>query len=425
MRESTRRAAQIAQVLTRHGFGYLVDVAGLAHLVRRHEPDTAPGPEHLRRALEELGPTFVKLGQLLSTRADLVPPSYEAELTRLQDSAPPVPFARIVRSVEDALRRPIDEAFARFDRVPLAAASIGQVHAAALPDGSEVAVKVRRPDIIGEVDEDLELLGRLASFAQRRWRLADRYDPMGLAREFEATLRCELDYEHEGRNADRIRAELAEDSGVHVPRVYWDRTTTKVLTLERVAGRKITDVAGLVADGVDRPAVARRFCEMYLQMVFVSGFFHADPHPGNVFVQPDGALALVDYGMVGEVDDDTRRALGGVLIALALGDADGLAAAMADLGVAPPSSDAAALRDDLAEFMATYRHLSLQELQVRAILGDMLAVVRRHRLRLPHQLALLLKTVTTCEGVAQQVDAGFELLPVLLPYASKLQQTGD
>lgn len=424
MRESTRRAAHIARVLTRHGLGYLVDVTGLEHLVRGHPHDTPPGPEHLRIALEELGPTFMKLGQLLSTRSDLIPPAYEAELTRLQDGASPVPFPQIARSVERALRRPIDEAFSRFETVPLASASIGQVHAAALPDGTDVAVKVRRPHIVRQIDEDLELLQRVARVAQRRWPLADRYDPVGLAREFEATLRAELDYEREGANADRIRAELTGEANVHVPRVHWDHTTTEVLTLELVKGRKITDVDGIAADGVNRTAVARTFCDMYLQMVFVSGFFHADPHPGNVFVQSDGKLALVDYGMVGRVDDAIGHALGAVLIALAVGDADGLAAAMATLGVAPPSSDATVLRDDLADFMATYRHATLQELQIRVILGDMLAVVRRHHLRFPHQLALLMKTVTMCEGVAQRLDPTFELLPLLMPYAAMLQQSG-
>lgn len=421
MRESTKRAAHIARVLTRHGLAYLVDVTGLEHLVRGHAHEAPPGPEHLRRALEELGPTFVKLGQILSTRADLIPPAFEAELARLQDAAPPVPFPLIARSVATALGRPLEEAYARFDAQPLAAASIGQVHAATLPDGAEVAVKVRRPDIIDQVDEDLELLRRLARVAQRRWPLAQRYDPLGLAMEFETTLRGELDYEREGANADRIRAELDRDDSVHVPLVHWDHTTTEVLTLERIEGRKITDVEGLAADGVDRTRVARIFCEMYLKMVFVTGFFHADPHPGNVFVRADGTLGLVDYGMVGQVDDATRRALGAVLIALAVADADRLAGAMADLGVAPPGGDANALRDDLAEFMATYRHLTLEELQIRVILGDMLAVVRRHHLRLPHELALLLKTVTICEGVAQQLDPGFELLPLLIPYASMLQ----
>jgi ubiquinone biosynthesis protein len=423
VRDSTRRAARIARILTRHGLGYLVDVVGLEHLVRPHDHrDAHAGPAHLRLALEELGPTFVKLGQLLSTRPDLVPPAYEAELTRLQDSMPPAPYPDVARSVTSALQRPVTEAFATFEREPLAAASIGQVHAATLPDGTPVAVKVRRPRIVGEVDQDLELLGRLAAVAQRRWPLAARYDPVGLAGEFARTLHGELDYHREGTSADRIRAELRANERVHVPTVHWDHCAVDVLTLERVGGRKITDVDALDADGVDRRGVARDFCDMYLQMVFVHGFFHADPHPGNVFVQPDGTIALVDYGMVGHVDDATRRSLGQVLVALVGADADGLAAAMADLGVAPPTDDVSALRDDLAEFMATYRTVALADLQIRVLLGDMLAVIRRHHLALPHQLALLLKTVTTAEGVAQQLDPSFELLPLLVPYAAALGQ---
>ncbi|HEY7135966.1 MAG TPA: AarF/ABC1/UbiB kinase family protein [Acidimicrobiia bacterium] len=423
MRDSTRRAARIARILTRHGLEYLVDVVGLEHLVRPHDhQDAKAGPAHLRSALEELGPTFVKLGQLLSTRPDLIPPAYEAELTVLQDSMPPAPWNDVARTLKRALGRPVTDAFATFEREPLAAASIGQVHAATLTDGTPVAVKVRRPHIVAQVDQDLELLDRLATVAQRRWSLAARYDPVGLAHEFARTLHGELDYHREGTSADRIRTELRANDRVHVPLVHWDHCATDVLTLERVGGRKITDLEGLDADGVNRTRVARDFCDMYLQMVFVHGFFHADPHPGNVFVQTDGTIALVDYGMVGHVEDDTRHALGRVLVALVGADADGLAAAMADLGVAPPSDDVTALRDDLAEFMGTYRTATLADLQVRVLLGDMLAVIRRHHLTLPHQLALLLKTVTTAEGVAQQLDPSFELLPLLVPYAAALEQ---
>ncbi len=420
----TKRAARIARVLARHGLGYLVDVVGLEHLVRRHDHTDAEtaGPEHLREALEDLGPTFVKLGQLLSTRADLVPPAYENELTRLQDAAPPVAYTTVARTVKRALGRPVDQAFASFEREPIAAASIGQVHGAVLHDGARVAVKVRRPRITDIVDEDLDLITRLAEVAQRRWSLAARYDPVGLAQEFATTLRGELDYRREGESADHIRRELASTGLVHVPVVHWDHTTTEVLTLERIDGRKITDVDGLDADGIDRAAVARRFCDVYLQMVFVHGFFHADPHPGNVFVEPDGTVALVDYGMVGRVGTSTRQSLGKVLVALVGMDADALAAAMAELGVAPSADDARPLRDDLAEFLVNYGDKPLAELEIRSLLGDMLAVVRRHHLRLPHELALLLKTVMTCEGVAEQLDPGFELLPLLVPYASTLQQ---
>ena len=424
MRDTTRRAAQIARVLARHGLGYLVDAVGLEHLVRRHDHATteAAGPEHLREALEELGPTFVKLGQLLSTRSDLVPPAYEAELTRLQDAAPPVAYTTVAKTVKRALGHTVDEAFASFDRTPIAAASIGQVHGAVLHDGSRVAVKVRRPHITETVDEDLELIARLADVAQRRWALAARYDPVGLADEFATTLGRELDYRREGESADHIRREFAGSDQVHVPVVHWDHSTTELLTLERIDGRKITDVEGLDADGIDRADVARRFCDVYLQMVFVHGFFHADPHPGNVFVEADGTVALVDYGMVGRVAAGTRESLGKVLVALVGMDADALATAMADLGVAPSTEDAGPLRDDLAEFLGNYGDRPVAELEIRALLGDMLAVVRRHHLRLPHELALLLKTVMTCEGVAQQLDPGFELLPMLVPYASTLQQ---
>lgn len=425
---STHRAREVALVLLRHGLDSLLDLVDLRVLlpgIHHAPPGTLrAGPAHLRRAFEELGPTFMKLGQVLSTRPDLVPPDYEAELARLQDAAPTVPPREIAAAVESALGRPLRETFARFELVPIAAASIGQVHAATLPDGSDVVVKVRRPGVIDQVNIDLDLLNRLADIAARRSAHAARYDPVGLAHEFGATLLGELDYIREGRNAEVVAAGFDDDDRVHVPRVFWDYTRVDVITEERVRGIKIDDLQTLDASGVDRATVARTFADAYLSMVFVRGFFHADPHPGNVFVESAQRIGFVDFGMVGSVAPQASRGLGHILLALVTRDAARMAEGLLRLGIACEGVDRSGLERDLARFLDRYTRTPLEQLRIGPLLSDLMSVVRSHRLRLPTDLALLLKTVMMCEGVAAQLDPGFELVPMLVPYANRLLLDG-
>ena len=399
----------------------LFDLRKLLPGARESHPEVRhPGPEHLRLAFEELGPTFIKLGQVLSTRADLVPPEYESALAVLQDAAPSVPTADLVSAVESALGQPLRQTFSVFAAVPIAAASIGQVHAATLPDGTEVVVKVRRPGVVEQVAVDLELLNRLAEVASRRSSIARRYDPVGLAREFGATLQAELDYLREGRNADLVAASFAEDGRVHVPRVLWDLTRDGVITEERIRGIKIDDLSALVAAGLDRAKIARTLADAYLSMVFEHRFFHADPHPGNVFAEMNGRVAFVDFGMVGSVTTRTGHGLGTMLLALVATDPAKMADGLLRLGIASDEVDRTIFERDLARFLEQYARLPLEELHLVPLIADVMTVVRAHRLRLPSDLALLLKTVMMCEGVAAQLDPTFQLIPHLLPYAARL-----
>ena len=384
-------------------------------------PPEPRGAVELRRALTDLGPAYVKLGQLLSTRGDLIPEGYAHELSKLQAQVPPVPFAQVRATIEDELHRSIDDAFPRFDRVPLAAASIGQVHRAELPDGADVVVKVRRPDVARLVEADLHLFERLAQvIALLSDRTRDRMDPEGLAQEFATTLRRECDYLVEASVADRL-AELfgAGDQPVHIPRIHHERTTSGVLTMDRVQGIRLDDVDALRAAGIDPAVVAERFADAFMSMVFTFGLFHGDPHPGNVFVQPDGSLALIDFGKHGEIDAHLRAGLGRVLASLLGGDLNGLVGALEDLKVAGGDQDRAALRADLAVLVDRYADAPLGEMQIGQVFGEVLAVVRRHRLRLPPDLMLLLATVVMCEGVALTLDPDFQLQPVLLRWAAQ------
>lgn len=377
-------------------------------------------PLHLRLALEELGTTFIKLGQILSTRADLLPPEYLVELQKLQDSAPPVAFEEIEQALVTELGQSIETHFAEFDPEPLAAASIGQAHAATLWDGTEVIVKVRRPGVVEQVDEDLEILRELAATATRHWDFADRHDLTGLVEEFSQTLRSELDYIREGHNAERFAANFADDPYVHVPRIFWEATTSRVLTLERIRGIKINDLEALDKQGTNRRWLAQYATNVVLKMVCEDGFFHGDPHPGNFFIEPNGVIGLIDFGMVGVLDERTQDLLADLLISISNRDADRLVDVFMELGVTRKRIDRAQFRRDIERLLSKYLGLPLGELKVSALLNDVYAVMRQHHLHLPPNLALLLKTVIMIEGLGVNLDPGFQFTKSLAPYTERL-----
>ncbi len=422
-----RRYRRIAEVLTRHGLRWLLDAGGLERFrPLRFEPGEGAGDEsrtsaeRIRLALEELGATFIKLGQFLSTRADLLPPEYQTELAKLQDSAPPFDSKTAKEMIEAELGQPVDSLFAIFDLEPLAAASIGQAHAATLRDGSEVVVKVRRPGVVEQIEEDLEILQNLASAMSRHWEFASLYDIEGLAQEFAQTLRSELNYLQEARNADNFARNFAGDPKVHIPRVYWEMTTSRALTLERIRGVKVNDLDSLDANGIDRHALAERGTEAILKMIFEDGFFHADLHPGNFFIEPDGRFGLIDFGMVGALDEKLQEQLAGVALALAGADYDQLVDALLEMGLATSRVDRDRLRRDLEYLISPYYGRPLGEITMTPLLNDALAVVRRHRMRLPSNLALLLKTIIMTEGLGARLDPSFRLLSVIEPYTNRL-----
>ncbi|MDQ2897380.1 MAG: AarF/ABC1/UbiB kinase family protein [Actinomycetota bacterium] len=423
-----QRYREIAETLSRHGMGYVVDMLGLDqqipfhHGLLGHERRTLPytRPEHVRLALEQLGATFVKLGQILSTRSDLLGPEYQVEFAKLQDSAPPVPGEAICNLIAEELSQGVEEAFATFDAVPLAAASIGQAHAATRHDGIEVVVKVRRPGVVEQVAVDLEILRNLARHTSRHWQAAADYDIVGLVDEFATTLQGEMDYLREGRNAERFTANFARDPDVHIPRVFWETTTSRVLTLERIHGLKINDMKALDQAGIDRHALAELATRVTAQMVFEDGFFHADPHPGNFFIEPSGRLGIIDFGMVGELDQRLREQLGALLVALARSDPGRVTDAVLALSTAQQSVNRSALREDLAALIARNDGLAISEIALAPLIEDALAIVRRHHLQLPHELALLLKMFVMNEGMAVGLDPGFRPGDVLAPYARRL-----
>jgi ubiquinone biosynthesis protein len=425
MNDRHRREREIAETLARHGLAHLAAACGLDRLVARGRgalgrpaaDEPYASPRNLRLALEELGPTFVKIGQLAATRDDLLGPGFRAELVRLQDGVAPIPPATVREVLEQELAGGTTTAFASFDERPVAAASIGQAHAATLHDGTEVIVKVRRPAAVDEVQQDLEILLNAAAHAARRWEAAARIDVVGLAEEFARMLRAELDYLQEGRNAERFGENFAGQPDVRIPRVFWETTTSRVITLERLRGVKVTDRVGLDAAGVDRHELADRATRVTAKMVFEDGFFHGDPHPGNFYVAPDGGLGIIDFGIVGRLDERVRAELGRLLVGVVRGDAERLASALLALGAATGHVDRAALRDDLSALLARYRDVNLGDISLRAVIAEVMDVLRRHRLRIPRDLALLVKVIAMEEALAAELDPDFRLGAALAPYA--------
>lgn len=420
------RYREVARVLVRHGLGFLVVELGQSRWIPRGEARPARvSPQvtqaaHVRLALEELGPTFIKLGQLLSTRPDVLPPDYIAELSKLQADAPPISSAVVRQLIESELGRTPEELFASFDGEPLASASIGQAHTATMTDGTRVVVKVRRPGVVDRVHEDLEILENVAAQASKRWAWAADYNVVMLADQFARTLRAELDYLKEGQNAETFAANFESSTDIHIPRVFWDTTTSRVLTLERISGVKVDDLDTLNANGIDRSAVIARAVDAIAQMVFVDGFFHADPHPGNLFIETDGRIGLIDFGMVGQISRDDRDHLAMLFIALSQNDADQIGNALIRMAATGRPVDRPELRRDLTHFVALYEGKELGELEIGPLVSRVLAILRHHRLQLPADVVMLLRMLSMVEGMGVRLDPQFRLGVALKPYAVRL-----
>ena len=419
-----RRYGEIIRVLSRHGIGSIVEQLGIGSLIPvnrgvfKRSPDgvAITQAEHVRMALEDLGTTFIKLGQILSTREDLLPPAYIAELSKLRDQVPPVPTPMIRAVIEESLEQPVDTLFASFEDEPLAAASIGQVHAATLHSGERVVVKVQKPGIAAQVDEDLAILQQIARFAQNRAPLAEAYDLVALIDEFGWTLRSELDYQREGRNADQFRANFARNRDIVIPKIYWEMTTSCVITEERIDGIKIDNVAAIDAAGIDRKLLAQRSSRIIFRQIFDHRFYHADPHPGNYVVLPHGRLAMFDFGMVGRVDKVTHDALLSLAAGVVREDAGDIVDSLAMLNVVRHGADRAGLRRDVQHLLDRYLGMTLEEYRFDVVINDVMTIVRRRRLQLPSEMSLLLKTLAMEEGVGRRIDPDLRPVEIAAPY---------
>ena len=413
--------------LMRHGFGYMVEELGLYHLlslprrIMTQEVHTSLTlGERIRRVLEDLGPTFVKLGQLASTRSDLLPEPIIAELVKLQDSVPPFSAETARSIVEQELDQPLDEIFEKFENTPIAAASIGQVHRAVLHGGQSVAVKIQRPGVTRTMNRDLEILQDLSSLAERKLDWAKQYGLTRMVAEFSRSLLAELDYAQEGRNAERIAAQQPEQAKVAIPAIYWDFSSARVLTMEYVEGITLNRREELLERGIKLKKVAQQLVEMMLDQIFIHGFFHADPHPGNVMLLDNGKLALIDFGMVGRLSEEMKDSLSALVIALMRRNTDSMVRAILRLGVIPENADRAALRDDMDRLRESYYDIPFNQVSIGKALNDLFAVARKHRLVIPPDLAMLGKTMLTLEGVVANLDPSFSIVQMAEPFGRQL-----
>lgn len=410
-------------VLRQLGLDYYVRLA--LRLVRRRrieDLERKPGhrAESFRLALQELGPVFIKAGQILSTRPEVLPPEYLAEFRKLQDEVPPFSFEE-VRAIfaQEGLASSIESLVESIDEKPLAAASMSQVHAAKLKDGQEVVFKVQRPGLAKQIDKDLQILQDLAEFLARDEMMADLFDPVGLIQELTRTLRREVDFRLEAQNIDRFELHFRDDENIHVPKVNWELTSRRVLCMERIRGLKISDVTGIRAAGVDPVMIAENGSKAILRMVLVNGFYHADPHPGNVFVMPDGVICFLDYGIVGSVDDVVRDQLVRFLIAAVRRDPDRMIQVAREAGRISKQTDERSLRHDVADFLDHYYEIRLNQLDLNQALNDFLALSHRHHVKFPPDLVLLAKSLVTMESIAKELDPDFKLVDHARPFVAE------
>lgn len=422
------RLQEIVSVLARYGFGDFVSRIGLAEVLQRagrllHPRSNPPPvllttPERVRLALEALGPSFIKLGQILATRVDLFPPEWIAEFSRLQSEVPALRWSQVAPGIEQALGVTIDAAFEQVDPQPLAAGSLAQAHRAWLHDGTPVVLKVRRPDIEDVVEADLRLLARLAELVDARIPDLARFHLPDVVSQFARSLRNELDFVAECRNAERIAANFIGHRQLRIPRVHWEWTRPSLAVQEFLEGIPPRDGDAALATGLDGAALARAGAAIVLKMVLEDGIFHADPHPGNLIFLPDGKIGLIDFGMVGRLSPQRRSEVARLLHGLARQRP----AVVSDVLLSWGGSidvDESALMQDIAVLVDTFRGVALKDLRVGSMLGDITALLREHGLSLPPDLALMIKTFLTLDGVGRQLDPEFDMVSVATPFLER------
>ena len=409
------RVTEIGRVATRHGFGYLLD--------RRRASDTeldADRGRRLREMLDELGPTFVKFGQVLSTRPDVVPPDIVAELRQLQDNVSPVPIEEVERVVREELGLTIEQAFVEFDEQPVAAASIGQVHRATLPNDTHVVVKVQRPNAARQIESDLKLMASAARVARERVRQLDFIDTGELVEEFGRSIRLELDYQQEARNAETFRRNFAADPRIAVPRVWWRYTTGRLLTLDRLEGTHIGDLDLASWEDEARRDLAYTMTDAWMTMIFRHAFFHGDPHPANIMHLEDGRLGLIDFGLAGRLTDLDMARLTRLFVDAATENVGALPRRLSDLGVRYPHDREEELRARLEELYYRYYGSRLSDIDPIEAIREGLTLIYAMNLRLPTRFVILDKAIATLGSVTTEVYPEFNVFEVAKPYAKRL-----
>jgi ubiquinone biosynthesis protein len=425
------RYRQIMAILFKYGFGDLLErlkidqyiEAGLQAISKKRSDrfEKLTRPQRLRMAFEELGPTYIKLGQVLSTRPDLVPADVVSELAKLQDEVPPFPFPDVKAVVEAEFGAPAEELFDELEEQPLASASIGQVHKACLKDGEAVAVKFQRPDIQKVIEVDLEIMLHLATLAERHIKEFEIHRPVKIVEEFARTLEKEIDYRIEATNMERIARQFLDIPHVYIPVVFREFTTSRVLTTELIDGIKISKIQKLEAAGLDKKVLADRLVGLVLKQAFDHGFFHADPHPGNIFVLADNVICLVDFGMMGLVDRATREEFIDLIDSLIHQHEVKTAQVLLNLTDWDEQPDIRALEREVADFMGRHLYKPLKDMEIGKLLQDLIELTIRFRLRIPPDIFLMIKALSAVESVGRTLDPEFDLIAHAAPFIKRVK----
>ena len=423
------RYRQILTVLFKYGFEDMVELLkidqyieiGLQVISRGDRVEKLSRAARVRLAVEELGPTYIKMGQILSTRPDLVPVDFIRELARLQDKVPAFPLAEVTRIVREETGCAVEDLFDEFDPQPLASASIGQVHRARLKDGDDVAVKVQRPGIRKQVEVDLEILLHLATLAERHIEELAHHKPVKIVEEFARSIEKEMDYTLEATSMERVARSFLHDDVVYIPKVFREVTTERVLTSEFVDGIKVSLLDELDARGYDRKLITRRGADILLTQVFEHGFFHADPHPGNLFVLPNNVICLLDFGMMGTVDRSTREAFVELVDAVVRRDEPRTTLVLLKLTLWDEEPDLRRLGKDVADFMGEHLYKPLKDIQIGKLLQHLLELAALHRMRIPPEIFLMMKAISTVEGVGLSLDPNFDMIAHAEPFIKQVK----
>ncbi len=428
---SLKRYRQVLGTLIKYGFGHIVEQLNIDYYLElgkrvvslgtaSRELERLTQAARFRLVLEELGPTFIKLGQLLSTRSDIVSADILQELQKLQDNIPAVPTDQIMAQIHRELGYPVEELFATFEEIPLATASIAQVHRGTLKSGEQIVCKVRRPNIEAIIETDTDIMMGMAYLIEKHLPSGEMYNPVGLVKEFRRSIQRELDFSREGRTTERFAANFTDEETIHIPEVYWDLTGQTVLTLEYVSGIKISHHDELKKAGLDLQIIAKNGADNFLKQVFIYGLFHADPHPGNIHVLPGNVICIFDFGMVGRLDEDLKLHLTELLLCVLHRDVDRLIMQLLYSGELHDESNLRELKRDLTEFIDDYYDILLQDLKVGKLLIDFVEILTEYQIKFPPNLLLLSRALFVMEGLGKQLDPDFNMVEQIKPFAEQI-----
>ncbi len=420
-----KRYRQIMNVLIKYGFGYIVEKAGiiLPKGITRENVDPTGKMTTAQKVvmmLQELGPTFVKLGQVLSTRPDLIPKDYIEELKKLQDNVAPFSFKEVKDQIEEDLGDKTNQVFLSIEEKPLAAASIGQVHRAVLKNGQDVVVKVRRPGIDKIITADLEIMLNLARLIEKHIPEVRIYDPVGKIEEFSDAMHKELDFTREGFNIDKFRQNFEGDETIYVPKVFWEATAQKVLTIEYIKGYKVTELDEIINNDLDRKQIAVNGAKAMMKQIFIHGFFHADPHPGNIIIRPDGKIVFIDFGIVGRIDKYTKNKLADLIVGIINKDTKKIIGVLLELSQAEQELNISEIELDVEDLLDRYYGKDLKNIDMSKLLSEVFTIVAKYKIILPSNFTLLLKSLITIEGVGLELDPDFNIFETAKPFVNKM-----